>query len=394
LPGVWIFTKPLEELTTADLQGLVTNGLQENVALEFKRQMYGGADDDIREMLRDVASMANAEGGAIVIGMDEDGEGRAAGLVPVSDAETQAGRLVSSCLSNVAERIPGLRARPIGDTAQQAVVVRIPRSYRRPHMITFRGGGTDFWVRHDRQKSRMSIAEIRTALGATEELELKAERFIAERRHQLTPGRESRFVLMGTPLLLEGGRVDITDRRLHELLQTPPCARPRGVDLAGQYAVVRPSMRGLRSQVEATSTLEVFRNGHVEFVLLDESYLIERKASARIRAWAAAEFVRNFVSFVEALKQLTGMADPYAFTVSVWHCGGVEMPERLVERFGAGRVNRFDEAAHILLDPIVAGVDETQDLVAQRIADRFWNAFQFMRCPFFNAEGQFAIPND
>lgn len=61
--------------------------------------MYGGADAQIREMLRDVASMANAEGGAIVIGMDEDGDGRAAGLVPVADAETQANRLVSSCLA-------------------------------------------------------------------------------------------------------------------------------------------------------------------------------------------------------------------------------------------------------------------------------------------------------
>lgn len=388
---MWIFTKPLEQLTTPDLEALVTNGVQENVAIDFKREMYGGADAQIREMLRDVASMANAEGGALVIGMDEDGDGRAAGLVPVADAETQANRLVSSCLATIAERIPGLRARPIGGAGQQAIVVRIPRSYRRPHMITFQGG-TEFWVRHDRQKARMSIAEIRTALGATEELELKAERFIAERRHQLTPGRESRFVLMGTPLLLEGGRVDITDRRLHELLQDPPRARLHGVELSGQYAVVRPSMKGLRAQVEATSTLEVFRNGHVEFVLLDQSYLVDREANARIRAWAAAEFIRNFVSFVEALKQFTGIADPYAFTVSVWHCAGVEMPERGIERFGVGRVNRFDEAAHILLDPIVGGVDETPDAVAQRIADRFWNTFQYMRCPFFDAEARFVIP--
>ena len=245
---MWIFTKLLDQLTTPDLEALVTNGVQENVAIDFKREMYGGGDAQIREMLRDVASMANAEGGAIVIGMDEDGDGRAAGLVPVADAETQANRLVSSCLATIAERIPGLRARPIGDAGQQAIVVRIPRSYRRPHMITFQGG-TEFWVRHDRQKTRMSMAEIRTALGATEDLELKAERFIAERRHQLTPGRECRFVLMGTPLLLEGGRVDITDRRLHDLLQAPPRARPRGgAELAGQYAVVRPSMRGLRSR--------------------------------------------------------------------------------------------------------------------------------------------------
>jgi hypothetical protein len=390
---VWIFTKSLEQLTTADLQGLIGDGVHENVALEFKRQMYGGVDAEIREMLRDVSAIANAEGGAIVIGMEEDHEGRAAKLVPVGDAEAQASRIVSSCLANIAERIPGFRARHIGEAGQQAIVVRIPRSYRRPHMITF-GGATDFWVRHDRQKSRMSIAEIRAALSATEELEVRAEKFALDRRSSVSATEDLKFVLMGTPLLLEDGRVDITDERLHLLLKEPPSSRRRvgSVELSGRYSIVRPSMKGLRALDESTSTLEVFRNGHVEFVLFSRSYVTADSRPNMLIAWAIAEFIHNFVAFTDALKQITGIVDPYLFTVSIWNCPGAEMHEYRMGRFGEGRVNRFDEGPHILLDPIMVGGDEGIDAVAQRIADRFWNAFQYMRCPFFNAEGRFVIP--
>ena len=78
-------------MTTADLQGLIDNGVHENVALEFKWQMYGGSDAEVREMLRDVASIVNAEGGAIAIGIDEGLDGRAAALVPVAEIGRRVG---------------------------------------------------------------------------------------------------------------------------------------------------------------------------------------------------------------------------------------------------------------------------------------------------------------
>jgi hypothetical protein len=220
---------------------------------------------------------------------------------------------------------------------------------------------------------------------------MKAERFIADRRRQLTPRGGLRFALMGTPLLLEDGRVDITDRRLHQLLQEPPRTRKRGgAELSGPYAVVRSSLKGLRAQEKATSTLDMFRSGHVEYVLLDSSYLMDDHP-LRMRAWAAAEFVVNFVLFVDAIKQLSGIADPYLFTVSIWFCAGVKMPEYMIDRFGRREANQFDEAEHLLLDPIMSGADETSAVVAQRITDRFWNAFQYVRCPFFDAQGRFVL---
>jgi hypothetical protein len=50
---------PLSEWTEAHLQRLVELGIQENDLLEYKRDMYGGGDEETREMLRDIAAMAN-----------------------------------------------------------------------------------------------------------------------------------------------------------------------------------------------------------------------------------------------------------------------------------------------------------------------------------------------
>jgi hypothetical protein len=261
---MWMFDKTLDALRSQDLQWLVDTRVRESAILEYKRQPYGGSDGEIRKMLRDVTAMANAEGGVLILGMEEDGDGIAAALTPVAQADVEAPRIVSSCLANVAERIPGLRAVPVPiRPGESVIVIQIPRSHRKPHMITFQGG-TEFWIRHDRQQSRMSIAEVRAAVRSTEELELKAERFIEQRRGALGRGSGLRFGLMGTPLLLEEGRVEVGDRSLVALLRDPPTLRPggHGVALVEPPALIRPTLRGLAA-LDQHQSLEVFRNGHV-----------------------------------------------------------------------------------------------------------------------------------
>jgi hypothetical protein len=52
-------TKPIEALTEGDFQALVRESVAESETLDYKLQMYGMTDNDKREMLHDVSSMAN-----------------------------------------------------------------------------------------------------------------------------------------------------------------------------------------------------------------------------------------------------------------------------------------------------------------------------------------------
>lgn len=66
---MFTFSKPLEEITEADLQRLVEDRVEENRQLEYKRDIPGTSDADKREFVRDVVSFSNSAGGHIIFGI-------------------------------------------------------------------------------------------------------------------------------------------------------------------------------------------------------------------------------------------------------------------------------------------------------------------------------------
>ena len=138
-----------------------------------------------------------------------------------------------------------------------------------------REAATEFWVRHDRQKSPMSIMEIRNAIVAIEEMEVKVERFIEQRQQELAAESDMlHLTLTGTPLTLESGRIDTRDERLIELLRQPPSYRTSGYGpLSDTGARIWPTLHGVEALGGERQNLRVFRSGHVEFIMKDRSIL-------------------------------------------------------------------------------------------------------------------------
>ncbi len=64
--------KPLNEIAEADIQQLKASGVEEGKTIEYKRDLPGTKDEDKRELLADVSSFANTEGGDIIYGGAED----------------------------------------------------------------------------------------------------------------------------------------------------------------------------------------------------------------------------------------------------------------------------------------------------------------------------------
>src|SRR3989304_403607 len=131
--------RQLSEITQQDLQRLVDEQVQERDTLEYKSTMYGNADDDKREMLKDISSIANHRGGYLIIGVEADDEGiptRLEGIERGSHAE----RIQGSCLDNADKRILGLDVRDVQlSSGKVSVIVSIPESVNAPHMVTFKG---------------------------------------------------------------------------------------------------------------------------------------------------------------------------------------------------------------------------------------------------------------
>src|SRR5579862_4950245 len=99
--------KPLEDITQADIEALVADKVSEGQKLEYKQEIHGGKDADVKEFLADVSSFANAVGGDIVYGVEEerDASGKPTGIPTAArglkevNADATILRMQSSALS-------------------------------------------------------------------------------------------------------------------------------------------------------------------------------------------------------------------------------------------------------------------------------------------------------
>jgi len=116
-----------------DLRRIVEQRLEETSQLEFKRQLLElGKNDDLA---RDLAAMANTEGGVIIYGIEQDSTGRARDLRPF--AVSGAAERVTLVAQNALDEALALgEVRSIVSEDQRDLgflVVEVPRSGRAPH---------------------------------------------------------------------------------------------------------------------------------------------------------------------------------------------------------------------------------------------------------------------
>lgn len=69
--------KSLEQITDNEIRALVVDRIGEKQHLEFKATVNYKNNDEKLELLRDIVSLANGGGGYLIVGIGEDGNGRA-----------------------------------------------------------------------------------------------------------------------------------------------------------------------------------------------------------------------------------------------------------------------------------------------------------------------------
>ena len=186
--------RSLHDLSFSDFQLLIDNHVPEGPHLEYKEAAYSGRPADIREMLRDITALANAEGGYLVMGIREDHASRAAALSPIDDPRTKVQAINQACLDGIQERIPGLEvvSYEIGFN-QGIIVIRVPPSEQRPHMMV-RDQSTDFVCRYSTDKRVMTLGEIRELILANPRFRrlVELEMLAQGQRPSLTAHRKSK----------------------------------------------------------------------------------------------------------------------------------------------------------------------------------------------------------
>lgn len=142
-----------------DIENLWENRIEESTRLEFKREI----DTNNKEIAKDISAMANAEGGFIIYGLEED-NGRAkfsSGMVKKRGSAERLQQVIESHIHPpLTVKILSVEAKnEKGEILEdkEFLVVKIPQSLYHIHQVETAGR---FYIRSNRNIRRMNEVEI------------------------------------------------------------------------------------------------------------------------------------------------------------------------------------------------------------------------------------------
>ena len=155
--------KTLTEISDDEIRALVEEHVSERQRIEYKVTINYGNDEERIEVLKDIASIANSGGGYIIVGIRDDGDGKAQKFEPelVGNVDRIKKAISSLCQDYISERIEGMEYQIRDIDGNPILIIRVPSSYRKPHMVTI-NNRTIFTNRHYDGKREMTVGEIKS----------------------------------------------------------------------------------------------------------------------------------------------------------------------------------------------------------------------------------------
>lgn len=337
----------LDKITSTEVGSLI--GRAENQRLEFKESI---ATISTYELAKDLASLGNAEGGLVVVGVVQDkGTERCIGFRSVQNAAGEMKKLRDVAAVHIEKPVsvvPVVCSTPSGEAI---VCAFVPKSATLLAVTTNKKG--EYWKRTGTDKREMTHAEVEAAIRLGEravEKDRERQRALARdttrwneiddvgvlrelmgQRFRAIVGAERWLRMAATPVDLKSDRINTGDDNLRALMQFPFFGqRDSGWYLgigAGQRQIL-PTPLGFESKRttnlgEAPPYIVLTRSGHFEFSVPLFPFICfgqrERRdlfdATPQLWPMAVVEFPLSFLIFVKELYKRVAL--PGAFVASV-----------------------------------------------------------------------------
>lgn len=342
--------KHIDEISDDEIERIVDEHFGERQYLEFKVTVNHQDDKDRIELLKDIASLANGGGGYLIIGIRDDGKGNAQKFEPnlVGDTKRLKKAISDLCIDHISERIEGLEidTREIGKN--QIVIVRIPESIRKPHMVTY-NDSTIFVKRYNDGKRSMKLSEIKQAFNndyfgqklsiiesfmkttmESQKSESKVKEILERIDAGITPslslsedanflknlmrdrfeneiGTKSYFWISATPENPRQNLIEINSIDIRDIIQNPPGSRNGGWNMATYPDYIENFPEGIYIGDKKFRFLELLNNGHIEFwTPIDSNFCWKQspeefRIRPRLYPCAVVEYPTSFLRLLRAL---------------------------------------------------------------------------------------------
>jgi hypothetical protein len=386
--------KALEAITFADIERFVEEKWPEGKTVDYKRDAYGGKDEDKKELLKDVSSFANTQGGDILIGVDE-GQGVPTGIpgVTLPDADKEKLRLEGIIRQGLEPRVESSIHHVGTGSGTSIFIIRVKESLLLPHRVVFQGKFGEFWARSSAGKFSMDTDELRRAFALSDSINEQIRGFRQQRVAQVAGGETPIPLMPGGKLLLHLIPVSaFRSRQAFDVAampklatQFPPLSTSGGdhrLNLDGHV-----SYAGRQNGGEWRSYTQFFRNGIVEAVLSD----VVKEDEQDGKVLLAGNYERTLTQQYQFFKQLltglreVGVQPPIWCFLTITGAKGARIP---MDHFFGDENRAIDRDVLFLPECLVDDLGADATTLLRPLFDLIWNASGYNRSPNFDQSGK------
>jgi hypothetical protein len=382
-----VIPKPINDITERDIAAIVAAQVRESHTLDFKRDLPGRDSAARHEFCADVCAFANARGGDLVFGIDEDDDGAAATISAISgiSADAEQLRLQDWALTLLEPRITGVLVRAVPVTDGFVILVRVPQSTMAPHRVT---DSRHFYIREGARKRPLNVPEIRSAFLRSESQAERIRLFRAE--------RIGRILAEQTPVPLVRGAITVLHVVPLQLADTISPVDPVTYLRETRLPVVSASGSSFkvnldgalchsRSEAGSVAYTQLFRDGRVEAVRVFSRRTEQGRYN--IPSTAYERELIDFYGLMEAELARLGLGPPVALLFSLLRVADAELGLNRSVTFYAEDDGRFDRDV-VLLPDVVVTERAQADAALRPIFDLVWQSAGIACSPHYDAEGK------
>jgi hypothetical protein len=411
-----LIPKDLGEISEKDINDLIRDGVPESLTLEYKEMLNFQTDEERKELLADIASFANVSGGDIIFGLSAErnnhnkATGRAAVItgIEIENWDEMINSLDNIIINGIQPRIPGLRwQRVICNSDKTILIVRIPRSWIAPHMVTL-GKSRRFYSRTSAGKYLMEASEIRSAYLRSIGVEDRIKRFRDERLSRIIAGETPVKLQKGPKIMVHLFPLSSLDTSFQIDLSKFPNSRDpitnsklsdrfepwRSTGLAhwnynfDGFLVSAPFKETIR-----TSYVQVFRNGAIEYCFC-MGYDDNNKNLTELFEYQVF-FEKSLISYLNGLRILN-INPPIVLMLTMTEVKGykIKFPNSIHNNYAAidkieNKMIPIDRDVMMLPEAMIEEFEFDGNIIHHTVFDIIWNSVGVDLPPRFNDSGKF-----
>lgn len=190
-----LFNKSIDQIRLMDLNRLIDNSIPESIRLDYKKEISFSTSSDKAELLADISSFSNSEGGVIIYGIQEkkDEENKNTGtpekFTPIKNLNTDSLTLTIENLvkDGLEPSLTKIKIKFIDVEDGKIIIIGIPKNYGLPKMVIIRGKYR-FYARRNSGKYLMDVYELSSRFINADKMNLQYDNIHKERVDKVSKG--------------------------------------------------------------------------------------------------------------------------------------------------------------------------------------------------------------